>query len=134
MWANDPGYVILAGDLTPATFCGRFWSAESKAWANVSNMSPLGGTLPPKQYRLKAVDVRVVNASGGIKSGVRIMVMCVLDPRSTGIVNVVIDGLQSAHKTLNWIGNIPLEYGVQWRIHQGALVAGDIVSMSVQYE
>jgi hypothetical protein len=132
-------YEVTAGDLAPGTTVGRFWSSQRKLWENVSNRSAPAGTPWQHGYggggfTLRGVDIRVTTAAGLIKSGVRIQIMVVIDPVHTGDVIILKDAYQSSSKVVSWQGLCPMGAGLQWRIHQGALIAGDLVLIGVAYE
>jgi hypothetical protein len=133
VWANEP-YVVKAADLVPGTFVGRFWRTDTRQWEPCSDKNPDQGSFPPNAMRLRAIDTRIVAAAGGIKSGVRILVFMVPDALHPGIIVPIIEGYQSSSKLIFWQGDIPLGAGVGWRIHQGGVVATEIVAMTVGYE
>jgi ribosomal protein S28E/S33 len=133
-------YVVTAADLVPATFVGRFWSTQRKRWESATNQSASPGAPWQRgvqqggDFDLRGVDIRVLHSNGMIASGIRIQVMIVIDPVHTGDVIMIRDAYQSATKVVSWDGDLPMGAGVQWRIHEGALVAGDQVLIGVAYE
>jgi hypothetical protein len=131
---TNEGYIVTAADLVPGTFVGRFWSADRKTWSSATDRSPASGQSPRRALRLKGLDIRVTNATGGIKTGVRILVFLVSDPLHTEYVLPVLDKIQSASRIVSWLGEAPMCAGIEWRIQQGGVIATDIVSMGVTYE
>lgn len=132
-WANEP-YVVTAADLVPGTFVGRFWRAEQRQWESSTDRNPAEASFSINRLRLRGLDVRVLAAAGGIKSGVRILVFLIPDPQHPGIMVPVLQGFQSSANLVYWNGDIPLGAGVGWRIQQGGVIATDVVAMTVGYE
>lgn len=132
-WANEP-YVVSAADLVPGTHVGRFWRADTRQWETCVDRNPAEGSFPRNKLRLLGIDTRVVNAVGGIKSGVRILVFVVPDPQHPGIIVPVVQGYQSSGHLVFWSGDILIGAGVGWRIQQGGVIATDVVAMTVGYE
>jgi hypothetical protein len=132
-WAYDP-YTVLAADLVPGTFVGRYWNSQTRAWERCTDQNPTPNSQQPNRLRIRAIDMRVVSATGGIKSGVRIMCFQVPDAMHPGILMTLVDRYQSAGRLVYWTGDFPMGGGVLWRIQQGGVIATDVVHMSVGYE
>jgi hypothetical protein len=72
---------------------------------------------------------------GLIKTGVYIHLHLVGDPVHPGDTIIPLaSGYQSWSNLVGWQGKLPIDAGIQWRIHFGGTIAGDIVSVSVAYE
>jgi hypothetical protein len=132
-WANEP-YIVTAADLVPGTHVGRFWRAQTRQWETCTDRNPAEASFSVNNMRLRGIDTRVVNAVGGIKSGVRLLVFLVPDPQHPGIIVPVTQGFQSSGNLVFWHGDIPIGAGVGWRIQQGGVIATDVVAMTVGYE
>jgi len=134
--ANDT-YVITAADLVPSTWTGRAWSAQLRAWENVTNrdLTPGNPWSPKYDYRiLRGARIRVRHTGGGLVSGVRVILFVIVDPVHTSDIIVLKDSYQSASRLVNWLGSTPLAAGIGWRIVQGGVAAGDSVEMCATYE
>jgi len=133
LFAND-SYEITAADAAALVYVGRAWDARTRQYTTVTDITLIPGISTPDLFYLKSLDLRILTAARGIKSGIRAMLMTIPDAQHPGDVIVVKEGIQSACQTINWHGEVFLGAGLQWRIHLGALIATDIVTLSAGYE
>lgn len=130
---ND-SYVIDAADIIPL-WAGRCYNHALGRWESVHGVSPTPcGGRPETKARIKSVNFTVHATSGALRQGVMAYLFIVGDPVVTGNVVPLIHGVQRKVGMLYWTGDEPLLWGIEWRIHQGGLVAGDYVDLSVGYE
>jgi hypothetical protein len=132
MWISD-GYVITAGDVAGGDI-SRFWSSTRETWELVAGFPRPASPRNGRPLTLRSVDIRVVSSTGGIKSGVRILLFTVMDCLDTRMVSVIKDGRQSSSHIVTWLGSTPLGAGLQWRLLAGSVVAGDQVGIGAGYE
>jgi hypothetical protein len=130
VWTTD-AYTLIAGDVA-AAYAGRGYNIRTGVWETVSGVN-LSQSAPSK-YRLRSADIRVQTAAGNVKDGVFIVCFIAGDPVHTDWVVPWFSGVQSKGKLINWQGDIPMGCGFFWRIHQGGLIATDVVSLGVSYE
>lgn len=133
MWTAD-SYVITAGDLVPATHVGRAWYVDTRSWGSVHNSNPRGGGPHVGRYVLRHYDIRVLSGTGGVKSGIQSHLYVALDPLHPEVMMLLRSQRQSVSGIESWYGEVEIPHALVWRIHQGGVDAGDVVTLLLGYE
>ncbi len=80
------------------------------------------------------MDMLIRDSSGALKDGIFVVGFVIANPTWCYQVLPWFTGMQSKLSLIQWVGDIPMLCGVQWRAHIGALAVDDVVSIGVGYE
>lgn len=125
-------YTIQAGDVAVA-YAGRGYNANPGRWQTVSGINMVASSWQTARHLVDA-DFLIQTAAGALKCGVVIAAFIVHDPTNTSLTTPWFMGVTSKAHFVHWHGRLPLDCGFLWRVHQGGLIAGDVVTMGVGYE
>lgn len=129
-------YVIQAADLIPL-WAGRCYNLARGRWESVHGSNPTPENQPYAQGAprfVRSLNLTIHAASGSLIPGTWATIYLVGDPVRTGDKVPLYTGVQGRLTNIYWSGRQEFLAGIEWRIHQGGLIATDYVEVSVGYE